>query len=291
MPCKHDAPSASIVISAHNEEKVILSTLRGLLADALPGEFEILVVCNGCTDRTAAFARSFGSQVRVVETVVASKTFSINLSDQLVNVFPRVYLDADIRITADAIRKLIAPLIAGTAVASCGSMRAVTGHSNHIVRSFYRAWRLNPYFSNGKFGGVFALSEVGKSMLGTFPSVINDDEFARRSIPATQTAFVESCEFEVIAPVSVSDLIKIRTRVARGNKELWKLGIEDRRHNQRTWMLSRTLLNPARVMDIVFYLCINTWARFRASFLESSNHVAWERDDSSRDFIAGGFIR
>src|SRR6478735_2382051 len=47
----------SVVIPAHNEAQVIEPNLRALLAGVEPGAFEVVVVCNGCTDATADIAR------------------------------------------------------------------------------------------------------------------------------------------------------------------------------------------------------------------------------------------
>ncbi len=52
---------------AHNEAAVIERCLGAILADAPPGTPEIIVVCNGCTDDTAARARKFGAGVTVIE--------------------------------------------------------------------------------------------------------------------------------------------------------------------------------------------------------------------------------
>ncbi len=86
--------TASIVIPAHDEGALIASTLRGVLADALPGEFEIVVAANGCTDDTVAQASSVPG-VTVVETAIASKIAGLNLGDKAATAFPRIYLDAD----------------------------------------------------------------------------------------------------------------------------------------------------------------------------------------------------
>jgi glycosyltransferase involved in cell wall biosynthesis len=51
------SPTRSIVIPAHNEEAVIARTLATLLRTAMPREFEVIVVCNGCSDRTAETVR------------------------------------------------------------------------------------------------------------------------------------------------------------------------------------------------------------------------------------------
>ncbi len=45
------APVASIVIPAHNEERVIGRLLRSLTTGVPSGHSDIVVVCNGCTRR------------------------------------------------------------------------------------------------------------------------------------------------------------------------------------------------------------------------------------------------
>src|SRR4051812_46956466 len=94
----------SIVIPAHNEAAVIGRCLSGLTQGAAPGELEIIVVCNGCTDGTAHIARSFGQDVRVVETQIASKAAALNLGDEVASGFPRFYVDADVRLPLDSVR-------------------------------------------------------------------------------------------------------------------------------------------------------------------------------------------
>ncbi|MBO0838909.1 MAG: glycosyltransferase, partial [Actinobacteria bacterium] len=51
---------ASIIIPACNESRVIKRLLSRLVCSARDGEFEIIVVANGCTDDTAEIACSFG---------------------------------------------------------------------------------------------------------------------------------------------------------------------------------------------------------------------------------------
>src|SRR4029453_13779336 len=85
----------SIIIPAHNEESVIRRGLHAVLDGAAPGELEVIVVCNGCSDATADVAREFGIAVRVIETDVPSKSNALNLGDAAATRFPRFYLEAD----------------------------------------------------------------------------------------------------------------------------------------------------------------------------------------------------
>ncbi|MBR6874577.1 MAG: glycosyltransferase [Ruminococcus sp.] len=57
--------SVSIVIPAHNEEKYVVRCIRSVKAAAkrYGGEYEIIVVCNRCTDRTAELALINGAKV------------------------------------------------------------------------------------------------------------------------------------------------------------------------------------------------------------------------------------
>ena len=69
-----------VIIPAHNEEAVIGRCLGTLLAAAPPGALEVIVVANGCSDRTAATAAAFGPpDVRVVELGQASEHAAIHL--------------------------------------------------------------------------------------------------------------------------------------------------------------------------------------------------------------------
>ena len=53
----------SIVIAAYNEAAVIGRCLDALLSGAAPGEFDVTVVANGCTDDTAEVAARDGVRV------------------------------------------------------------------------------------------------------------------------------------------------------------------------------------------------------------------------------------
>src|SRR5690625_8041282 len=76
---------ASVVIPERNEEDHIARTLDALTADSPRHLLEIIVVCNGCTDRTGDVARAVARQrpdVRVVEIATASKVAALREGDR-----------------------------------------------------------------------------------------------------------------------------------------------------------------------------------------------------------------
>ena len=105
MTSELQMPIASIVIPAHNEEAVIARTLSTLLTDAKDGEFEVVVVCNGCSDATHQISEGFAHRgVRTLSIETPSKIAALNVGDAAATVMPRVYLDADVQVTTDSVR-------------------------------------------------------------------------------------------------------------------------------------------------------------------------------------------
>ena len=76
---------ASVVVPACQEEATIERCLEALLCDARPGELDVVVVCNGCSDATAALARGVGARlghrVDVLELDAASKAAALRAGD------------------------------------------------------------------------------------------------------------------------------------------------------------------------------------------------------------------
>src|SRR6185295_3671394 len=92
-------PVTSVVIAAHNEEAVIGRCLDAIRASSGP-PLDITVVANGCGDRTAGVAAERPG-VRVLDLAAAGKPGALNAGDAVASGFPRLYLDADVVLSAD----------------------------------------------------------------------------------------------------------------------------------------------------------------------------------------------
>ena len=98
------SPLGSVVIPAHNESAASGAAWTRCSPTWTPGELEVVVVCNGCADDTAALARSSGHPVRVIEFEAASKPAALRAGDELARALPRIYLDADVVLLGSAAR-------------------------------------------------------------------------------------------------------------------------------------------------------------------------------------------
>src|SRR5690606_37510603 len=110
----------SVVIAARNEAAVLGRRLDARLPAPDPPDgaaLDITVVANGCTDATAAVARARPG-VRVIELAEGSKPAALNAGDAAAVGWPRVYLDADIVLSAADIHRLAAAVADGPALAA-----------------------------------------------------------------------------------------------------------------------------------------------------------------------------
>jgi glycosyltransferase involved in cell wall biosynthesis len=276
----------SVIIPAHNEANVIGRCLCAILDGAAPGELQVIVACNGCTDQTADIARGFGAAVEVIETSVASKSHALNLADQAAHGFPRFYVDADVVLHHDAIVKVADVLRNGNVLAAAPSVKFDMTDRPWTVRAFYSVWSRLPYLRSGMGGsGVCALSEAGRRRFESFPRLTADDAFTRLHFTRQERQTVESCCSIVSTPRSLGSVVDIKTRSHFGNHELRQQFPQLRKNEEvnHIWPLTRLALNPRLwpALTVYIYVKVVTRARMRWKYAHG-NHGTWERDESSR---------
>lgn len=278
--------SISIVIPAHNEEKVIIRSLRTLLPGIESGEFEVIVVCNGCTDHTAEVVRSLHDNINVVEVDTPSKTNALNVGDKLASVFPRIYLDADVQLSVDGARAIASALELGDKLVVAPVPCTDLSSSSWGVRAYYEVWMSLPYFKLGMIGaGVYAISEIGRKRFGKFPDIIADDGYIRLLYSSQERGVVNNATSLVMAPKDMGSLIKINTRIRIGGYELHERFAELLRNDDKDYGSAvGDLLRSWRMWPkSALYIIINLWVRYRArKHIGRHGHAGWARDDSSR---------
>jgi glycosyltransferase involved in cell wall biosynthesis len=273
----------SIIVPAHNEEASIKRCLS-CLVEAKALEDDIIVVCNGCSDRTAEIARQFAKDVVVVEVDIPSKTNALNVGDSLAKDFPRFYVDADVCLSAGAIREMAAGLNENILAVSPTVEMDFEG-SSWAVRMYYHAWMDTPYVKAGLLGGgVYGLSADGRRRFAEFPDIVADDGFVRALFKEHERCRVTTAVSTVYAPRRLSDLLKIKTRSRRGVYEL-KQKFPELQENEvkgyREFLISR-VKGPGRWLEFGVYVAVNIVTRLRARRLSRTGFQGWERDESSR---------
>ena len=103
----------SFIVPAHDEEALIADTLRSIraAAGAAGFEFEIVVVDDASSDRTAALAAAEGARVVRVECRQIGAARNAGARAATGDVF--VFVDADTQIAADVVEGLVDALAAG----------------------------------------------------------------------------------------------------------------------------------------------------------------------------------
>jgi glycosyltransferase involved in cell wall biosynthesis len=265
----------SVVIAAHNEAAVLGRCLDALLAD---GPLDVTVVANGCTDGTAAVARA-RPEVRVIELPEASKPAALNAGDGAAVGFPRVYMDGDIVLPGEAIRRLAAGL--DGALAAVPRRRLVLTGRPVLVRAYYAVHARLPVFANGLFGrGAIAISAAGRERFDRFPDVIADDLFLDSCFTAAEKRVVPEVAADVATPLRTRDLVRRLARVRAGNAALRAASTGVRPAARTSWLrdvvLRRPWLAPAAVCYVSLTLAAALLARQR------SRATSWGRDESGR---------
>jgi glycosyltransferase involved in cell wall biosynthesis len=285
------SPLGSVVIPAHDEAAVIRRCLDTLFAGFQEGELDVVVICNGCSDATAALARSSGHPVRVIELSRASKPAALRVGDVAVSALPRLYLDADVLLPGSAARLVLERLRSGT-VAARPPVRYETSGASEPVRSYYRARSRVPAVLGSLWGaGVYGLSAAGRSRFGTFPDVVADDLWVDRLFSAEEVEIVNSDPVVVRVPRRSRDLVRVLGRTYRGKWEnasrpdLGDRGPETMMSTLRD--LGRVCLaGPAAALDAATYAAFAAGARLTLALPNRSGArpagERWERDQSSR---------
>ncbi|GLW08791.1 hypothetical protein Misp01_39210 [Microtetraspora sp. NBRC 13810] len=217
-------PVASVVIPAHNEEAVLGDHLAALLAGTAPGEFDVVVVANACSDGTARVAGRVPG-VRVVETAVPGKANALRLGDAACRAFPRVYLDADVRLPAESVRALVAAA-ARPGVLACAPVPVLdlTG-VGRVARRMHRVHERLVAPGRTLAGvGVYVLTEEGHARAFPLPDVISDDGWMQGGFAPGESVVVRAATSVVRPARTVSAHLARRVRVRQGNRQLRELG-------------------------------------------------------------------
>jgi N-acetylglucosaminyldiphosphoundecaprenol N-acetyl-beta-D-mannosaminyltransferase len=276
----------SVVVPAHNEARVIGRLLDKLLSSAQPGEFEVVVVANGCTDNTADIAASFGSSVQVLSLPVASKAEALAVGNHAASVFPRLYVDADVELGAEDVRALAAALRRPGVLGAGPEVTYTMAARPWPIRWYYDVWTRLPEVQRGLFGrGVVGVSAAGFAHIADRPLVLADDLATSLAFSAEERVVVPGARVTVHPPGSFADLIRARTRAAMGVNQIETLAAAhpSTARTRPADLLDIAAHQPRLAPRVAFFLVVALIARTRARRVAAQRgYSQWLRDESSR---------
>ncbi|MBU3029971.1 glycosyltransferase family 2 protein [Paracoccus marinaquae] len=218
----------SVILPASNEEAYLGACLGALLAgDPVPGGAEVIVVANGCRDRTAEIARDLaataadaGWRLQVIERAEGDKIGALNAGDAAATGPVRAYLDADVTVSPPLMAALTRALLAAPGPAYASGRAVIPRPESAITRAYARLWQRLPFVSSVAPGyGLFAVNAAGRARWGTFPRIISDDTFVRLQFaPAERIGLPATYDWPMVE--GWSRLVRVRRRQDAGVAEI-----------------------------------------------------------------------
>jgi glycosyltransferase involved in cell wall biosynthesis len=294
--CNGRAPaSISVLIPAHNESAYLPRSLQSLLNQSLTQVMRVIVIDNGSHDGTAEVAAQWlprfeaaGHEMFVLQLPHGNKPAALNAGDAAaVPDRSRVYLDADVELSpgciarvADVLTEASPASAEGSTVWMCCPRMRVGPSKSWATRTYARVWTGLPWVNDDAIGGGFyAVSAQGRRRWDRFPDIIAEDVFVQSQFLKHERRVLPDQHFLIYLPDGVSDLIHVRTRWVRGNRELSRL--KDGEWGRAAFPFRRRiallLQTPALWLGLPLYFFVNLSALSRARRRDRVGTAMWER--------------
>lgn len=277
-------PAGAVIIAAYNEESVIGRCLTALAPVLKDGALQVIVACNGCTDRTASIAATYAG-VTVLDIPTPSKSAALRAGDAIAVAGPRIYLDADVVMSARTALAIADSLAPGGPLAARPPLSFHAAHSDWPVRRWYRVRARLPSIADVLWGaGTYALSAEGRERFGEFPDIVSDDLFIDSLFTAAERSIIDTDPVIVRAPRTTADLLRILRRTYRSQSDIAREsgGLSTTQRAQIGDLLTLVRRTPSAAIDAAVYAGLVVLARCQVRFVRTPA-PAWERDTSSRE--------
>lgn len=140
----------SVIVPAHNEARYIGFTLNSLKLNQSP--FELIVVCDSCTDNTKEIALRYTEFVYGVNFKNISKVRNFGAKKSSGNIL--IFLDADTVVSENYLDEIIKSL----EVHDYGCAKTISEHKS--LFSQYIAWGNNNYYKKNLGGNFFIKKDI-----------------------------------------------------------------------------------------------------------------------------------
>ncbi|MBS3158007.1 glycosyltransferase family 2 protein [Candidatus Woesearchaeota archaeon] len=226
--------SITVIMPAHNEEKVIMQSLHAVLSADFKGRKEILVVDDGSIDKTAEIVSSFKKKgVILIRTSHCGKSSSINKALKIAKGDVIAIVDADSCIHKDSLKEIVKELSRDNIAGASGVVRVknrkrLLGMWMHIEQVYYSLIRLIFSKLNANINTPGPLSAYRKKALveiGGFSTkgYAEDVDITIRLIrKGYQIGYAEDAIVDTYMPTDLKGFFRQRLRFARGTIDILK---------------------------------------------------------------------
>jgi glycosyltransferase involved in cell wall biosynthesis len=282
----------SIIVPAHDEEAVLGHCLASLVDQDVAAPVQVVVAANGCSDGTVDVAREWapalerrGFRFEVLDLAAPSKAEALNAGDRTACFGHRVYLDADVTLSSNALSSVLRAFDDDAGLLFC-SPRLHAIATTYAAGVYARVWAELPYVKGDVIGaGCYVVRDAGRDRWTTFPDIVADDKFARLHFARAERRVLEDSHFSVHLPVGIVELVRVRSRWIRANHELRALFPELARSDKRRYGGSPRFIlrNAALWIDLVPFSAIYLAAELRALASRRHGPRTWERAARARE--------
>ncbi|WP_334312304.1 glycosyltransferase [Cognatishimia sp. SS12] len=259
----------SIIIPASNEALWMSACLEAVLASERLQGAQIIVVANGCTDKTADIARRYavlaeekGWALDVIELKIGNKLHALNVGDHAAKGDIRIYLDADVRVSPRLLWQMERALDRDTPAWASGQLQMAA--ASRVSRAYARFWSKVPFMAKSVPGaGLFGVNKAGRARWEDFPDIISDDMFVRLHFKPRERLAVPGTYIWPVAE-GWKNLIKVRRRQNAGVAQLADRYPRLMQHEDKGQMTKGELARAAsqRPLGFLVYGIVSAIVRF-----------------------------
>jgi glycosyltransferase involved in cell wall biosynthesis len=271
-----EGPAYSIIVPVRNEASVLARTIPALLAATGADNPQIIYVCNGCTDDSAALAcRLLGRRGRVISLERPGKTHALNHGDAVATAFPRFYVDADVLPAPGSLGRMAGLLRGGEIEVIAPLQRYDVDGITRVARAICRMAEALPHGQHGGLHCCIGLSQAGRARWGSFPDLLGDDIFIEASVPKDRQLILHDEPLLIRAPHSFSAWVRVRLRWREGERQLERIGLRVARTPGQARALIRALFRRQTCFDAACYLAARAVAEVLLRWPRRHGRSAW----------------
>jgi len=220
-------PVVAVLIPSRNEGPLIADTLDALAAQDFDGDLRVYVCVNGDSKGTFAIVEQarerLADRVRIEarELDKGSKPIALNTADEMAGDADfRIYLDADTKLTSNAVRALVAVLDSEEPRVAAPSKRLDPGPS-WIVNLCARSWMRLPWVQDEVPGsGVVAVNRAGRTRWQQYPDVVADDGYTAWQFAPEERFIAREAASLLEFPDTVRGMFAAMSRWHSGGQQL-----------------------------------------------------------------------